>query len=146
MQFLLTGCVLLLQLSKHNKELAEILKPAHGDAHGDIHIDPALEYYANHTAQIEIVRQDRTMEQIVFPIPEICEYLTPETKHRVYMTAERDDQGSKVSDFFSRLDDMFAEMKWQKKLRGNIHIHSLETVHSSCTGSNVICLVSARVH
>ena len=58
------------------------------------------------------------MEQIVFPIPEICEYLTPETKHHVYNTAERDDQGSKVSDFFERSEDMFAEMKWQKKLRG----------------------------
>ena len=58
------------------------------------------------------------MEQIVFPIPEICEYLTGETKHFVLNTAERDDQGSKVSDFFERHEDMFAEMKWQKKLRG----------------------------
>lgn len=97
-------------------------------------MDPALEYYEKHTAQIEvsssallplpdssfgqIVRQDRTMEQIVFPIPEICEYLTPDTKSRVYQTTERDDQGSKVSDFFERTEDMFSEMKWQKKLRG----------------------------
>ncbi len=58
------------------------------------------------------------MEQIVFPIPEICEYITAETKSRVYNTAERDDQGSKVSDFFDRHEDMFSEMKWQKKLRG----------------------------
>jgi hypothetical protein len=58
------------------------------------------------------------MEQIVFPIPEICEYLTPETKSRVYTTTERDEQGSKVSDFFERTEDMFSEMKWQKKLRG----------------------------
>ena len=59
------------------------------------------------------------MEQIVFPIPEICEYLTVETKHIVRMTTERDEQGSKVSDFFTRTDDMFAEMKWQKKLRAS---------------------------
>ena len=58
------------------------------------------------------------MEQIVFPIPEVCEYITVETKQKVYYTAERDDQGSKVSDFFERHEDMFAEMKWQKKLRG----------------------------
>ncbi len=25
------------------------------------------------------------MEQIVFPIPEICEYITPETKKKVYL-------------------------------------------------------------
>ena len=66
----------------------------------------------------QIVRHDRTMEQIVFPIPEICEYITEETKHKVFTTAERDDQGSKVADFFERHEDMFSEMKWQKKLRG----------------------------
>ena len=58
------------------------------------------------------------MEQIVFPIPEICEYVTKDTKVRVFHTAERDDQGSKVAAFFQRVDDMFDEMKWQKKLRG----------------------------
>ena len=105
------------QLAKHNKELAEQLSPTQVDSHGELQVDAALDYYATHTAQIEIVRHDRTLEQIVFPIPEICEYLTEETRHRVYMTAERDDQNSKVSDFFSRTDSLFAEMKWQKKLR-----------------------------
>ena len=66
----------------------------------------------------QIVRLDRTMERIVFPIPEICEFLTQETKTVVLKTAERDEQGSKVADFFGRHEDMFAEMKWQKKLRG----------------------------
>ena len=55
----------------------------------------------------------------MFPIQEICEYLTEETKTRLFTNAERDDQGSKVSDFFSKTDDCFAEMKWQKKLRSN---------------------------
>lgn len=41
-----------------------------------------------------------------------------DTKIRVLNTTERDDQGSKVSDFFERTEDMFNEMKWQKKLRG----------------------------
>lgn len=60
------------------------------------------------------------MEQIVFPIPEICELITLDTKIKVLHTTERDDQGSKVSDFFERTEDMFNEMKWQKKLRGMI--------------------------
>ncbi|XP_046681904.1 inositol 1,4,5-trisphosphate receptor isoform X6 [Homalodisca vitripennis] len=104
------------QLAQHNKELAALLKPS------EINVDPkmnqALDYYASHTAQIEIVRHDRTLEQIVFPIPEICEYLTHDTKVKIFHTAERDDQGSKVSDFFERTEDMFNEMRWQKKLRG----------------------------
>lgn len=105
------------QLAQHNKELAQLLRPSDAS-----NIDPktqkALTFYATHTSQIEIVRNDRTLEQIVFPIPEICEYLTHDTKVKVLNTAERDDQGSKVADFFDRTESMFNEMKWQKKLRG----------------------------
>nr|XP_055069709.1 inositol 1,4,5-trisphosphate receptor type 1 isoform X3 [Misgurnus anguillicaudatus] len=97
------------QLSRHNKELQILLKPS-----GE---DQALEYYTKHTAQIEIVRQDRTMEQIVFPVPNICSFLTNESKLRVYYGTERDEQGSKINDFFLHADDLFNEMRWQKKLR-----------------------------
>ncbi|XP_016418671.1 inositol 1,4,5-trisphosphate receptor type 1-like [Sinocyclocheilus rhinocerous] len=97
------------QLSRHNKELQILLKPG-----GE---DQALEYYTEHTAQIEIVRQDRTMEQIVFPVPNICSFLTNESKLRVYYGTERDEQGSKINDFFLHADDLFNEMRWQKKLR-----------------------------
>ena len=37
------------QLAKHNKDLAELLKPS-----PDTPIDAALEYYEKHTAQIEV--------------------------------------------------------------------------------------------
>ncbi|XP_035209634.1 inositol 1,4,5-trisphosphate receptor type 1-like isoform X3 [Stegodyphus dumicola] len=104
------------QLAQHNKELAAMLKPNLADPESKM--NQALQYYASHTAQIEIVRHDRTMEQIVFPVPQICEFLTRESKMEVYYKAERDEQGSKVSDFFERTDDLFNEMKWQKKLRG----------------------------
>ena len=57
------------------------------------------------------------MEQIVFPIPQECEYLTAETKSKIYTSAKRDEQGSKVPYFFTRHEHMFAEMNWQKKLR-----------------------------
>ncbi|MCJ8744215.1 hypothetical protein PDJAM_G00115810 [Pangasius djambal] len=102
------------QLARHNKELQAMLKA--GGTYGEG--DEALEYYAKHTAQIEIVRLDRTMEQIVFPVPNICEFLTQESKLRVYYTTERDEQGSKINDFFLRSEDLFNEMNWQKKLRG----------------------------
>uniref|UniRef100_A0A803SYU6 Inositol 1,4,5-trisphosphate receptor n=1 Tax=Anolis carolinensis TaxID=28377 RepID=A0A803SYU6_ANOCA len=105
------------QLARHNKELQNMLKPG-----GQIDGDESLEFYAKHTAQIEIVRSDRTMEQIVFPVPSICEFLTKESKLRVYYTTERDEQGSKINDFFLRSEDLFSEMNWQKKLRGTNHI------------------------
>lgn len=69
---------------------------------------------------LQIVRSDRTMEQIVFPVPSICEFLTKESKLRIYYTTERDEQGSKINDFFLKSEDLFNEMNWQKKLRGRL--------------------------
>uniref|UniRef100_A0A665X7U5 Inositol 1,4,5-trisphosphate receptor n=1 Tax=Echeneis naucrates TaxID=173247 RepID=A0A665X7U5_ECHNA len=110
------------QLARHNKILQQSLRPGSGLGQGsgvdpDSEKDDALHYYANHTAQIEIVRHDRSMEQIVFPVPNICEYLTAESKVRVFTTTERDDQGSKVNDFFQQFDNLYNEMRWQKKIR-----------------------------
>ncbi|KAM9754184.1 inositol 1,4,5-trisphosphate-gated calcium channel ITPR2 isoform 2-T2 [Menidia menidia] len=104
------------QLARQNKLLQQSLKPGSGL---DEDKDKALNYYGKHTAQIEIVRHDRTMEQIVFPVPNICEYLTEESKVRVFTTTERDDQGSKVNDFFQQCDNLYNEMRWQKKIRKN---------------------------
>ncbi|KAG9342304.1 hypothetical protein JZ751_016806, partial [Albula glossodonta] len=104
------------QLARHSKVLQQRLRPG---LYLDNEGDEALKFYANHTAQIEIVRHDRTMEQIVFPVPNICEYLTEESKARVLTTTERDDQGSKVNDFFQQFDDLYNEMRWQKKIRNN---------------------------
>jgi inositol 1,4,5-triphosphate receptor type 1 len=129
------------QLAQHNKELAALLKPV--DFGSDPKIQKALVYYATHTAQIEIVRHDRTLEQIVFPIPEICEYITTDTKIRVLNTAERDDQGTKVVDFFERTDSMFNEMKWQKKLRGNRSEIFLQTTQIRISAQPVLFWVSS---
>lgn len=91
---------------------------------------------------IQIVRLDRTMEQIVFPVPNICEFLTQESKLRVYYTTERDEQGSKINDFFLRSEDLFNEMNWQKKLRGTQEATgNTNTVPCACFSSILYFLV-----
>lgn len=37
---------------------------------------------------------------------------------RVEVGTERDEQGSKVGGFFNKVESMYREMVWQKKLRG----------------------------
>ncbi|XP_032898387.1 inositol 1,4,5-trisphosphate receptor type 3 [Amblyraja radiata] len=131
--------ILALQLSRHNRQLQQLLKPIKrvqeeveegisklmlnnmqmlksGNQVPQEEEDP-LTYYSKHTAQIEIIRNDRNMEQIVFPMPTICEYLTIESKQRIINTTEQDEQGSKVSDFFEMTNFLYNEMIWQKKLR-----------------------------
>uniref|UniRef100_A0A915CQ64 Inositol 1,4,5-trisphosphate receptor n=1 Tax=Ditylenchus dipsaci TaxID=166011 RepID=A0A915CQ64_9BILA len=102
------------QLSRHNEELAQMLTT---DYAKDESVRTALNFYRGHTAQIEIVRSDRKMERVVFPIHDICSYLSPETKHNVFMNTERDAQGSKVTDFFDKWNCLYEEMKWQRKLQ-----------------------------
>ncbi|XP_008579787.1 PREDICTED: inositol 1,4,5-trisphosphate receptor type 3 [Galeopterus variegatus] len=101
-------------LSLNNKQLSQMLKSS---APAQEEEEDPLAYYENHTSQIEIVRQDRSMEQIVFPVPTICQFLTEETKHRLFTTTEQDEQGSKVSDFFDQSSFLHNEMEWQRKLR-----------------------------
>ncbi|XP_016350522.1 inositol 1,4,5-trisphosphate receptor type 3-like [Sinocyclocheilus anshuiensis] len=124
--------ILGLQLARHNKMLLTLLKPQKKTKEkGEESIssmlnlnkqqeeqqeDP-LEYYDRQTAQIEIVREDRSMEQIVFPVHPICEFLTEESKVRVFATTEQDEQGSKVTHFFEQTSFLHNEMEWQKKLR-----------------------------
>ncbi|XP_043356220.1 inositol 1,4,5-trisphosphate receptor type 3 isoform X2 [Dermochelys coriacea] len=135
--------ILALQLSRHNKQLQHLLKPVKriqeeeeegissmlslnnkqltqmlkSTAPVQEEEEDPLAYYEKHTSQIEIVRLDRSMEQIIFPVPSICEFVTRETKYRLFTTTEQDEQGSKVSDFFDQSSFLHNEMEWQKKLR-----------------------------
>ncbi|XP_019743314.1 inositol 1,4,5-trisphosphate-gated calcium channel ITPR3 [Hippocampus comes] len=134
--------ILAQQLARHNKVLQNLLKPPKKSKEGKegissmlnlnnrplsqmlkssiptaiVEQDP-LEYYDMLTSQIEIVREDRSMEQIVFPVHPICEFLTEESKLRVFNTTEQDEQGSKVTHFFEQTSFLHGEMEWQKKLR-----------------------------
>ncbi|PAV80527.1 hypothetical protein WR25_22907 [Diploscapter pachys] len=106
------------QLARHSAELAMWLDG--DDEKKDNKTREALTFYKKHTATIEIVRRDRTLERVVFPIHEICSYLTKETKFSVYNETERDNQGSKVTEFFEKWPDLYEEMKWQRKLQGDL--------------------------
>ncbi|CAL4061721.1 unnamed protein product, partial [Meganyctiphanes norvegica] len=117
------------QLAKHDKDLNSLLHDNDKNVNNE-KLSNALKYYSDNTAQIEITRSDRTLEQIVFPIPTICQYLTSETKLKVLNTAELDEQGSKVTDFFTRCEDMFNEMKWQEKLRTQAMLSSISNYMS----------------
>ena len=136
--------ILIHQLALYNKDIGDLLRPNPHEPI-DSKVTEALNYYRSHTAQIEVIRGDRNLEQIVFPIPEICEYLTEETKSKVRANAERDDQGSKVNDFFEKTDDMFAEMKWQKKLRSNHTLFVVSSLMSTWSYAIFLCSVFINV-
>ena len=57
-----------LQLSHQNKDLASLLKPSASAESDEMHGDSALEYYAKHTAQIE-VNNPKEIQQDCFILP-----------------------------------------------------------------------------
>ena len=57
------------------------------------------------------------MEKLTFPIPPLCEFLPPETQQTVELSNKRDEQGSNIPDFFSKMDDLYQEMHWQNRLQ-----------------------------
>ncbi|EJD74264.1 cation channel family protein [Loa loa] len=106
--------ILATQLSRYNETLRQALD---AENNKDPMTSKALRYYKQHTAQIEIVRSDRKMERVIFPIHAICKYLTPESKLNILLETEHDAQGSKVTEFFGQWPELFEEMKWQRKLQ-----------------------------
>jgi hypothetical protein len=106
--------ILLHQLSKRNPEIKELMTDE-----GALNSDESttINFYSARTAQIEIVRDKTTMEEIVFPIPEICRFLTEETKKTTFFETEMDDKESKIADFFERSEGMYREMAWQERLQ-----------------------------
>lgn len=110
----------------------------------------ALRYYESHTAQIEIVRDERTrqIERVVFPVPQICEHLTQETKSNVYNNTEQDERGWKVPNFLQQVDKLYDEMKWQRELQTKLILHNIARYMSmwSSVEFKLNFLVFALVH
>lgn len=50
-------------------------------------------------------------------MPPICQYLSEETKQRVFLTTDKDEQNSKINGFFNSVEPMWNEMKWRRKLK-----------------------------
>ena len=76
----------------------------------------ALRYYQNNTDSIEIYRNDK-LEKIFFPIPALCQFLSQSSKRELLQGVDVDEQGSKIPEFFMRVQDLYENMKWQRKLK-----------------------------
>ena len=85
------------QLAKNNRKFEEQMRNISQAEHEEV-----FKYFENNTAQIEIVKIDRTLEDVIFPIPKICKNLSQEAKSKIFLTCERDEQASKVNSIKSK--------------------------------------------
>ena len=117
--------ILAVQLAPHSEALRKVLNRwiyNQNLNYSDYPERDALQFYSESTAKVEIVREDGKLENIIFPIPSVCKYLPLHAKESVLKDVKRDEQGSKVPEFFEKRNDLYAEMTWQQQLRkmGNL--------------------------
>eukprot|EP00388_Colpodella_angusta_P012999 GDKJ01032753.1.p1 GENE.GDKJ01032753.1~~GDKJ01032753.1.p1 ORF type:complete len:855 (+),score=97.81 GDKJ01032753.1:385-2565(+) len=75
--------------------------------------------------RIEIERNDR-IEQVYFRVPAACSLITEETKNRVFWAIDRSTQGSKLSDFLDKADEVIYDVQWlSKSMESNVSINAL---------------------
>ena len=83
-------------------------------------------------------------EQIVFPIPEICEYLTPETQKKVYMQVHISDATCVHAVTYIRCNLCTCRYIYIRcKVYMQIHILDATCVHA---GTYIRCKVYMQVH
>lgn len=76
----------------------------------------AFDYFQSHTGKIEILMdygQDKQLTRVLFPVPEICQYLRQETKQRFLWNVKRESPSSKIEDFVQQSDMIMYEIENQ---------------------------------
>lgn len=103
--------ILAATLAEHDEALSTKLQAARETDRED-----SLAIFAENACSIEIFREGH-LEKIIFPRPAMCNFLTEDSKSQVFLNTDIDEQGSKIPEFFVRVNDLFEEIKWQKKLK-----------------------------
>eukprot|EP00127_Corallochytrium_limacisporum_P001389 Clim_evm11s55 gene=Clim_evmTU11s55 len=82
----------------------------------------SLRFFAMRTGQIEIVRKG-IIENVIFPIPEVCKFLTQESMEQLVDEAQEDEDGSLVSYYYDQFDRLYREMRWQQRIQGHRRLY-----------------------
>ncbi|KAL0145319.1 hypothetical protein V8B55DRAFT_1460552 [Mucor lusitanicus] len=88
----------------------------------------AFDYFQSHTGKIEILMdygQEKQLTRVLFPVPEICQYLRQETKQRFLWNVKRDSPSSKIEDFVQQADMMIYEIENQAHVAHSKYLSSL---------------------
>ncbi|TPP62192.1 ITPR1 [Fasciola gigantica] len=91
----------------------------------------ALTFYANRTAQIEIVRETNNLETVIYPVPEICQHLPHSVKQSMLDSAVLDEHSSKLPSLMDRIDQIYSQMLGHQYLRDHT-LYQWFTEHVTC--------------
>ena len=88
----------------------------------------AIRHYADHVGCLEIARQTKKVSggvrmteiiKVYFQVPAICSLITKRMKEEILWSVDRTNDVTRLRDYFSRVDDIYFEMKHQEFLSSN---------------------------
>lgn len=91
--------ILAYQLSMNNQTIANIIRKKSVNNVWK----SAITFYLNSTSHIEVVRNDLSLERIIFPIPPICKYIDKNCKYEIINKTKLDEHNSLVINTFFKL-------------------------------------------
>lgn len=84
---------------------------------------PAIVHYEKGTGCLEIAKDRKNdvpdLLRIYFQMPVICNRITQDMKNAILWGVDRRDDVTRLRDFFSRVDDLYLDMKYQQWLNRN---------------------------
>jgi hypothetical protein len=83
-------------------------------------------FFARNTGTIEIVRLDRTLEEVYFPVPILFHFLSEKSKQQLEWEVDRSTPQKRVEDFVRRSAGMIHEMRHNERIShiGPLHLLS----------------------
>ena len=76
----------------------------------------SYDYYAANTGAIEIVRSDKTIEEVYFTVPNLCMWLSDKSKQKLEWEVDRSTPQKRIEDFVKRSEGMIHEMRHNERI------------------------------
>ena len=73
-------------------------------------------FFARNTGAIEIVRADKSLEEVYFPIPKVYQWLSEKSKQKLEWEVDRSTPQKRIEDFVNRSEGMIQEMRHNERV------------------------------
>jgi len=89
----------------------------------------SFDFFSGNTGCIEIVRSDRTLDEVLFPVPVLCKWLTSKSKLKFMWDVDRSTPQKRIEDFVTRSEGLIYEMHHQEQMAkvGFLHMLTLNS-------------------
>ena len=85
------------------------------------------------------MRSDRTLDEVLFPVPMLCRWLTSSSKYKFMWDVDRSTPQKRIDSFVTRSEGLIYEMHHQERI-AKVHFFRLLTSRSGALKTARLCL------